>query len=802
MILIGRFNKYQNTPVFITLFLVLIINVKSLAQNDLTISDFVFTTNLPTNTIKDLEHGTRAFKLQLEQYKSQYQIVNAKRRKSLKSVLDSIHMFLRTNKDEIITLLVRGKFDKKQLEDYIDLECTGNICFQQEQQEAIIEKLKLEGKHIIVVFEQDITETSINQIRSERKFSKWFSKDPINKLVEFKSFATSKSELYDEVLLFWKSTGKSPNFLEANQVETEVVKQVVDSLNKLRRFRGIVEFNGELLNEVRWKNAPQTITTAKFSFPLTSKEQILSPYKNGYRITPSEVIHHKGQSDSPRLFTAYNVAIQDELIYDFAFDNNVVNQQEPDWDRVITKDISFIEDSERGDVLYLGQQDSFIDYFKSNTLNFETPISISVWLKPDRIPQFMGLIGFGTAFSVKLRRGSPDFTMATIKDHVVEFPLKKGIWQHLVVIYNPQASIDFYVDGEKIGEIQTSEINPSNQSLVIGNNIWGEQYYGAMDDLKVWNRGLAPAEVTQLYEAKTDSKTVSWYVIMGVLFGGAILAMVLLLRKKPEKIISSEAIKPQDKDYITHELKRKENKNTLSLFGGFQLILSNEKTVSFSPLQKQLISFLILSKLDENRGVTSSKLTETFWPGVSKNKAKENRSGNMRKLRKVLSEIDGLEVVFEEKRWIVSHTNMLVVDVYEYIQLKSRLEAGMAGGRIALNELEDFLEIIKKGNVLPSIQTEWVDYFKAKISNDIEQLLAAIYKEQHANIPKGICVKIAKTILLFDSLNENALQILINEWVAMGKHGLAKDAYTSFSKNYELLYGEMYSVDFQDLIIV
>ena len=121
-------------------------------------------------------------------------------------------------------------------------------------------------------------------------------------------------------------------------------------------------------------------------------------------------------------------------------------------------------------------------------------------------------------------------------------------------------------------------------------------------------------------------------------------------------------------------------------------------------------------------------------------------------------------------------------------------------GTIVLEYLESFLDLLKKGNVLQSTQTEWVDYFKAKLSNEIEYLLSWIYHKHHSDLPNQLCVKMAKTILLFDTLNENALKILIVELVALGKHGLAQHAYNTFSKNYEALYAEPYRVKYQDLL--
>jgi hypothetical protein len=61
-------------------------------------------------------------------------------------------------------------------------------------------------------------------------------------------------------------------------------------------------------------------------------------------------------------------------------------------------------------------------------------------------------------------------------------------------------------------------------------------------------------------------------------------------------------------------------------------------------------------------------------------------------------------------------------------------------------------------------------------------------------------VNIAKTILLFDNLNENALQILITELISSGKHGLAQNMYATFSKNYEALYAETFDIKYQSFI--
>jgi two-component SAPR family response regulator len=208
----------------------------------------------------------------------------------------------------------------------------------------------------------------------------------------------------------------------------------------------------------------------------------------------------------------------------------------------------------------------------------------------------------------------------------------------------------------------------------------------------------------------------------------------------------------------------------------------------------------VLSVIDEKDGVTTNNLTDTFWPGVSKLKAKENRNGNIRKLRKVLSQMEGLQVVFENKKWYAVTSHNFEIDIYKYKELKERIALKLNQGRVFVEELEVFLELLKKGNVLQNTQVEWVDFYKNKISNEVENLLSKVYKSQQEKFSIELNIKIAKTILLFDNLNEDALKILISEFVASGKHGLAKNAYSTFSKNYEALYAEPFNSNYQSFV--
>ncbi|MEQ6121979.1 LamG-like jellyroll fold domain-containing protein [Reichenbachiella sp. MALMAid0571] len=767
------------------------------SQSILTVDDYVFGyISQADNLEKNLTSGIRTFSLNLKKNDNDFIVENSEQKLTLKQLQQTLRQFLVSEPQSLISLILNGDFDQTVLTEKLEKSFSNTIFIKKETDWPKINTLKENGVQVIVIYKSDVASTSIEKIRGEKKYSNRFSSDPLDKLILFKSSAEDSQELFNSCIELWQTTGKTPNFIEAGFIEPSEVKTVADSLNGLRRFKGIVYYKGELLNEVSWYQTPGVVTPARFSFPLITKEQILSPYKNGYRISPGEVIHHHAMEDNPRIFTSYDIPIEDKLIYNFDFDNGAENTLETDWKNSIVKDVFFIKDPKRGQVLSLSSPNSFIDYSKENKLNFNTPISISAWIKPDSIVDFMGIIGFGSAFSLKVKDGNPDFTTATIKDHILDKKLTKGNWYHLAVVVNPEASVEFYIDGKKEGEIVTSEIKSSNQSLVIGNNIWGEQFYGSIDDLKIWDRGLSFKEVSFLFQNNKTTQYYGMYWMLGITALIFLSFLIIFIRKR-----NSNYPRPKETYKSIPIVEDIFSGNSFRLFGSFKITSKNKGDITsgFSPLMRQILSFLALNTAESKNGISTNKLTETFWPGVAKDKSKENRGTNIQKLRKLLKDVDGLNIVYKDQKWHLDASENVFVDVLEYGKYKIQIDYQLKNKEIDPQLVNSFLELLKPGNILPNIQSEWLDYFKNKISTDVDSLLSKVYKTQCTNLDSETNIKLANTILLFDDLNEQALGILVKELVATGKHGQAQNAYETFAKNYKALYDETFNTEYQEL---
>jgi len=243
-----------------------------------------------------------------------------------------------------------------------------------------------------------------------------------------------------------------------------------------------------------------------------------------------------------------------------------------------------------------------------------------------------------------------------------------------------------------------------------------------------------------------------------------------------------------------------DKKQAIFLFGGFQIKdkSGNDITGDFSPMLRQLFVIILLNTLKETgKGISSIELDEILWPNKTRDSARNNRSVMISKLRQLFENVGPMYIESANSYWIVKLGNEIYCDYREALSLIQIMKTSR--NRTKENVIQ-LLNIVSCGELLPNLQTDWIDPFKADFANDLIDLLIDVSKGNELSFSLPELVRLADTLLIYDVLNDDALKLKCKSLVKMGKNGLAQTTYNSFVKHYFTLFGSKYNYSFSQII--
>ena len=179
----------------------------------------------------------------------------------------------------------------------------------------------------------------------------------------------------------------------------------------------------------------------------------------------------------------------------------------------------------------------------------------------------------------------------------------------------------------------------------------------------------------------------------------------------------------------------------------------------------------------------------------SKQSARNNRSVNIARLRSIFSEIGSCTISNDTGYWRFEFDRENPhIDLYECLELAKNSQSWLK------EEMEQFLDIIRKGPALSNIDADWIDAFKAELSNEIIDRVLGYINEHASKDDPDFTINLVNSIFIFDMINEEAMKIKCQVLASHGKHSLAKDTYTAFIKEYKTLYAEDYTKTFKQIL--
>ncbi|MFY0627934.1 MAG: hypothetical protein JXR07_16665 [Reichenbachiella sp.] len=353
-----------------------------------------------------------------------------------------------------------------------------------------------------------------------------------------------------------------------------------------------------------------------------------------------------------------------------------------------------------------------------------------------------------------------------------------------------------FVDIKSTAELH---LNETEQKLYAFTSYFNERR--GLSTIRAYAIGYPPMAIEPVSQTISESQDSS--ILYPVLLSGLgiFLVVLILIYKKQKSQRVSEPPKSNPEPVAIKETTNKPiaeipKKNCILLFGGWQVFNreGEEITGKFTPLQKELFLFILLKSLRYEKGIASNFIDETFWFDMPTAKAGNNRSVNLYKIKLLLGELDGCSLNNDKGSWMADvDKNLLNIDYLAYLDLVREKQLSTQSISILQN-------LAQKGKLLPNMEYEWLDKYKADTSNSIIDAILRFIRTLDLNKDQDLIINLTNTINLFDPIHEVALKHQCLALVKLGKHSIAKDTYQRFIKEYKILYAEDYETSFQELI--
>lgn len=307
---------------------------------------------------------------------------------------------------------------------------------------------------------------------------------------------------------------------------------------------------------------------------------------------------------------------------------------------------------------------------------------------------------------------------------------------------------------------------------------------------------LMPDDVYQSIPAKGRS----YFWLFGSLIAGALILVAFISFRKKRLDMNKESLYKQVEHPNILPIEPFNRKTTSSIYfmGGFQIFNRKGQNISssFSPTLKQLFLFIFLHTIKNGKGVTSAKLDEVLWFDKSGESARNNRKVNISKLRVILDEVEGVDVINENLYWTIKTENPVFCDYTEILNLLRKSKSDT----LTESEIHELIALLSFGEFLPAIQNDWMDGFKSQFDNETIDGLSSLFNETGVDNNFSLRYHLAECILIFDPLNDEAFAVKCSILYNLGKKSMAKNLYDSHCREYKKVLGIDYTTSFNDMI--
>ena len=306
--------------------------------------------------------------------------------------------------------------------------------------------------------------------------------------------------------------------------------------------------------------------------------------------------------------------------------------------------------------------------------------------------------------------------------------------------------------------------------------------------LKVYTLAFPAISYNQLITYQQESNTDLLFYIYIFVGGILIFALLFVLGKKIQVRKNK-----QKKGYLANKSKLPLQANAIYMFGIFTVLDRDKKDIThlFSSRLKRTLCVILESSLVD--GISSQQLSEILWPDKAEDKVKNLRGVTINHLRKALSELDGVELIFDKGMFKILSSNIFYCDFLRCMQILNQKV-------ISDEEVTELLQMIDRGKFLKNANEDQFDFIKHSLENKVEPILLSEIENSYSNKLYQQTIDIADALFTFDSLSEDALSFKIKSLVYLKKENEAILLFQHFITEYKTTMGTNYTYTFNELI--
>lgn len=308
---------------------------------------------------------------------------------------------------------------------------------------------------------------------------------------------------------------------------------------------------------------------------------------------------------------------------------------------------------------------------------------------------------------------------------------------------------------------------------------------------------------------KPSSNDWIWFLVAGGFIAGSV---VLLMRKRKHRpVVKEEAVyapvpvtqpaRPtvamaDNGEAIVHEVAAQKDAAAIHLFGPLEVFdrEGNDITKLFTPLLRELFLLMLTYTVRDGKGITSEKLYEILWSDKPLKDARNNFSVNVVKLKGILEKVGEWHVGKESGKWKLEVMNDSVkIDYQQFAALVATPESANK------QYIQQLIQVAGRGNLLSTIHYNWLDDIKSEVSGRVIDILLDYLSRADLATDAEFIIRVANCMFLFDQLNEDALVWKCKGLTYLGRHGLAKEVWVKYAKEYRENYGQDFDRPFTDI---